>query len=120
MVLVVTGIFYLAALEIEEDPFGTGMQPYVLPKAVCWIIAGLTTAFVLNAVRRLRAQAGEAQAPSPSPSDVSELKLFLMWVLPMAAIAFAYIGLMHLFQYLLPTALTLLATLARISPVSEL
>ena len=106
IVLAVTGVFYLAALEIEEDPFGSGMQPYVLPKAVCAMVAGLTALFVLGAARRIaREGAGESDSKG-------EIKLFLMWVMPMAGIAFAYIGLMQLFQYLLPTAIALTATLA--------
>ena len=105
IVLVVTAIFYAASLEIEEDPFGTGMQPYELPQAVCMMIAGLTTLFVLHAAWRVR---GEAKPEEASGS----FKLFVVWVMPMAGIAFAYIGLMQLFQYLLPTAIALTATLA--------
>ena len=41
-----------------------------------------------------------------------ELYLFVAWVIPMAAIAFAYIGLMGLIQYLIPSILCLAATLA--------
>ncbi len=41
-----------------------------------------------------------------------ELYLFVAWVIPMSAIAFAYLGLMNLFQYLIPSILCLSATLA--------
>ena len=105
IVLVTTGVFYLASLEIEEDPFGSGMQPYVLPQVVCMILAGLTALFILNAARRVRHDSGV-------DPDRNEFKLFVQWVMPMAGIAFAYIGLMQLFQYLLPTVVALAATLA--------
>ena len=105
VILLVTGVFYVAAAGIEEDPFSAGMQPYVLPKAVCWLVAGVTLLLLGNAVWRLRTEAA-------TPWDFSEVKLFLGWVLPMAFIAFAYIALLDLFQYLLPTIVCLCATLA--------
>jgi hypothetical protein len=105
LLLVVTAVFYAAATAIEEDPFSSGMQPYVLPKAVCGLIGGMTVLFVAGAAWRLRRQ-------SAGDWDLTEVKLFISWVLPMAFIAFAYIALLDLFQYPIPTVVCLSATLA--------
>ena len=42
VMLACTVIFYAAALDIEEDPFGVGMEPYVFPLAVCYMLGALT------------------------------------------------------------------------------
>jgi hypothetical protein len=105
VLLAVIAVFYAAALSIEEDPFSAGMQPYALPKAVCWMVGVLTALYVANAIRRVRIERSK-------PWDLTEAKLFVVWVSPMAAIAFIYIGLLDLFQYVLPTIVCLSATLA--------
>lgn len=105
VMLGVTAIFYVASLEIEEDPFGVGMEPYVFPLAVCYVLGGLSLLQLAVSARGVFSQIGEKTAGQ-------ELRLFLFWVLPMATIAFAYLGLINLFQYLLPTIVTLSATLA--------
>ena len=103
--LACTAVFYIAALAIEPDPFGTGMEPYVFPLAICYVLGGITLL--------LLGKAGlQALREGSVGMDLQELRLFFWWVLPMAAIAFAYIGLINLFQYLLPTAVVLSATLA--------
>ena len=105
VLLACTVIFYAAALDIEEDPFGVGMEPYVFPLAVCYMLAALTLLLLLkSSVMALR--------EGSFTLDPTEIKLFFGWVLPMAVIAFAYLGLINLFQYLLPTAFILSATLA--------
>ncbi len=103
--LAVTAIFYVASLEIEEDPFGVGMEPYVFPIAVCYVLGALSLLQLATSARGAFRQGARG-------NDTREIRLFLFWVLPMAAIAFAYLGLINLFQYLLPTAITLSATLA--------
>jgi len=100
-----TAVFYSAALNIEEDPFGVGMEPYVFPLVICYLLGGVTLVLlgrsVVSALREGLFEGGG-----------EELRLFICWVLPMAAIAFAYLGLVNLFQYLLPTILALSASLA--------
>ena len=103
--LVTTLIFYLAAGNIEEDPFGTGMQPYVFPQAICLILGALILIMLANAARGIK-------TAFDTPIETHEIRLFFFWVIPMAAIAFVYLGLMNLFQYAIPTALALSATLA--------
>ena len=103
--LVATVILYWESLKIEEDPFGTGLQPYVFPQAMCYILFALVIIMIIGAALRLRHDTAPAEKSN-------EIKLFIFWVVPMAAIAFAYIGLINLFQYLLPTIVALSATLA--------
>ena len=103
--LVVTIIFYIQAQSIEEDPFGVGMQPYVFPEAICYILGVITLLQIGQAALQLHKERG-------APLDARELRLFVVWVVPMALIAFGYIGLINLFQYLLPTVVALSATLA--------
>jgi len=100
-----TLVFYLASLEIEEDPFGVGMQPAVFPQVICVLTGTVTLFMIANAARKLR-------RVDLQVGDTQEIRLFLVWVLPTAAIIFAYIWLMDLLQYLIPTALALGATLA--------
>jgi len=103
--LACTVILYIAALEIEEDPFGVGMEPYVFPIAICYVMGAMTLLL-------LGKSAAGAIRDGLFNADLQEIRLFFGWVLPMAAIAFAYLGLINLFQYLLPTAIILSATLA--------
>ncbi len=105
VLLAFTAIFYVAALEIEEDPFGVGMEPFVFPLAVCYVLGALTLLLLLVTAR-------SAFQQGVFVGGNREIRLFFGWVLPMAVIAFAYLGLINLFQYLLPTAITLSATLA--------
>jgi small-conductance mechanosensitive channel len=105
VMMVTTLIFFWASLAIEEDPFGTGLQPYVFPQAILYIQAALTLIMLAGAVTRFRRE-------GVSTEKSNELKIFVFWVLPMAAIAFFYLGLINLFQYLLPTILALSACLA--------
>ena len=96
VMLVVTVIFYISAQNIEEDPFGVGMQPYVFPEAICYLLGALTLLQIGQAALQLHHERGV-------PIDTQEVRLFAIWVIPMALIAFGYIGLINLFQYLLPT-----------------
>lgn len=105
VLLAATLIFYIATQQIEEDPFGVGMQPYVFPETICLLIGVMTLFMTGNAARKLR-------RADFQKGDTQELRLFFVWVLPMATIVFAYIGLMDLFQYLIPTAIALAVTLA--------
>lgn len=103
--LITTLIFYWASLAIEEDPFGTGLQPYVFPQAILYILVALNVIMLAGAAIRFRNDTTPAEK-----SD--EIRIFFFWVIPMAAIAFIYLGLINLFQYLLPTMIALSATLA--------
>lgn len=105
VILAATLVFYIETQRIEEDPFSVGMQPIVFPEVICLLVGAITLFMVANAARKLRLL-------DLRNSDTQELRLFAVWVLPMAAIVFAYIGLMDLFQYPIPTALALATTLA--------
>lgn len=105
VLLAVDLVFYVETQQIEEDPFSVGMQPIVFPEVMCYLIGAITLFMVINAGRKLRRE-------DLRFGDMQELRLFFVWVLPTAAIVFAYIGLMDLFQYLIPTVLALAATLA--------
>lgn len=105
--LVTTLIFYWASLAIEEDPFGTGLQPYVFPQAILYILLALTLIMLGGAAMRFRSNPAPAQN-----SGSNEVRIFFFWVIPMAVIAFIYLGLINLFQYVIPTIIALSATLA--------
>ncbi len=105
VMLVTTLIFFWAAFEIEDDPFGVGMQPNVFPLAVLSILTALILIMLAGAAIQARHEKAQAEKSN-------ELKIFFLWVIPMAAIAFIYLGLINLFQYLLPTMLALSACLA--------
>ncbi len=105
VILFCTVIFYIAALEIEEDPFGVGMEPYVFPITICYVLGGIT---LLSLARTAIGVFREGLFVG----DFKEIRLFFWWVLPMAVIAFSYLGLINLFQYLLPTIAVMSATLA--------
>ena len=105
VMLAVTLVFYIAAQDIEEDPFGVGMQPYVFPKAICLLMGGMSVLMMVTAGLKLRRE-------GILLGSTEEVRLFAVWVLPMAAIAFIYLGLMNLLQYLIPTILALSACLA--------
>lgn len=104
--LACTVVFYIAALDIEADPFGgAGMEPYVFPTAICFLLGAFTLLLLAKSAPR-------ALRDGLLAGDRRELWVFVSWVLPMAVIAFAYLGLINLFQYLLPTAIVLSASLA--------
>ncbi|MDH3702907.1 MAG: tripartite tricarboxylate transporter TctB family protein [Alphaproteobacteria bacterium] len=106
IMLVVTAVFYIASLEIEEDPFGVGMQPYVFPKAICLLIGALTLVLLITSGFKLRREGFDVRGGE------GEIRLLFVWVLPMALIAFGYLGLINLLQYFIPTVAALSATLA--------
>ena len=106
IMLAVTMVFYIASLEIEEDPFGVGMQPYVFPKAICFLIGVLTLLLLITSGVKMRRE-GKSAADGEG-----EIRLLFVWVLPMALIAFGYLGLINLLQYFIPTVAALSATLA--------
>jgi hypothetical protein len=119
VLLFVTLILFSAVFDIEEDPFGHGMDPDTFPMAVAVTLLVLTLGFVIHsamAMRRENHPAIEKETlrifGKPIVDLPHELYLFVAWVIPMAAIAFAYLGLMNLFQYLLPSVACLSATLA--------
>lgn len=98
-------VFLVAAGTIQYDADEPGIGPRAVPITISVMICLLSLGMMIrsfNAVRR----SGWALI------DRDELRLFAVWVLPMAAIAFAYILLIDLFQYLLPTIIVSSATLA--------
>ena len=105
VILIAAMVFFFASQNIEADPFGVGMEPYTFPQAVCLLTIAMALVQLAVAGVRLRRE-------GLGIADFSEVRLFLVWVLPMGAIAFIYIGLIDLFQYLLPTIVALSASLA--------
>jgi hypothetical protein len=114
ILLLVTVIFYTAALAIEDDPFSVGLQPYVFPKVICIGLGRKILLHLAGCLRRISSATTNAAAGNDETVDGAqgELKVFVVWVLPMAIIAFAYIGALQLVQYPLATMLGLSATLA--------
>ncbi|MBL25104.1 MAG: hypothetical protein CMM48_14545 [Rhodospirillaceae bacterium] len=119
VMLAVTLIFFVQVFRIEEDPFGHGMDPDTFPLSVCITLLILTVGFVIFSFFAMRKEEPESlkleslEILGRKIADLPhELYLFIAWVLPMSAIAFAYLGLMNLFQYLIPSILCLSATLA--------
>ena len=119
VILSVTLIFFWQIFSIEEDPFGHGMDPDTFPLAVGIILIALCSCFVLSSFFAMYKE--KKQADSKVPFILfgrlicnlpSELHIFVVWVLPMAAIAFMYVGLITLIQYLVPSIICLSATLA--------
>jgi len=105
IMLVVSIVFYIAALKIEADPFGVGLEPYTFPKAICYMILALIALLLVNSGRKLTRNDFRL-------GDATELRLLYLWVLPMSVISFGYIGLITLVQYPLATAVALSASLA--------
>lgn len=105
VILVVTLIAYVEIQRIESDYFSVGIQPATFPEGVCLLLGALTLGMTINAAVRMRGS-------EPSSGGNRELRLFLVWVLPMAAITVVYIVLIDLLQYVIPTAIALSATLA--------
>ncbi len=105
VLLVVTLIFWTEIQLIEDDPSSIGIHPATFPEAVGLMLGAMTLIMVGNAARKIRREDFKI-------ADTKELRLFFVWVLPMAAITVIYILLIDLIQYLVPTALALSATLA--------
>jgi|GEM_PF-2195121 len=119
VMLVVTLIFFIQVFRIEEDPFGHGMDPDTFPLSVCVTLLVMAVGFVISSYFAMRKESGEPIKLEPLTvlgrkivNLPHELYLFIAWVVPMSAIAFAYLGLMSLFQYLGPSIICLSATLA--------
>ncbi|MBO44177.1 MAG: hypothetical protein CMM28_10685 [Rhodospirillaceae bacterium] len=119
VMLVVTLVFFIQVFRIEEDPFGHGMDPDTFPLSVCITLLALTVGFVISSffvMRKENSEPMQLEALTVLGRQIAnlphELNLFVGWVLPMSMIAFAYLGLMNLFQYLIPSILCLSATLA--------
>ena len=108
VMLVVTLVFFIQVFRIEEDPFGHGMDPDTFPLSVCITLLALTVGFVISSffvMRKENSEPMQLEALTVLGRQITnlphELNLFVGWVLPMSMIAFAYLGLMNLFQYLL-------------------
>ena len=119
VMLSVTLVFFWQIFAIEEDPFGHGMDPDTFPLSVGIVLIGLCGSFVLSSFFAMQKE--KKQNGSTIPFTLfgrlicnlpSEAHLFVVWVIPMAAIAFVYVGLMTLIQYLVPSIICLSATLA--------
>jgi hypothetical protein len=104
-ILVVTLISYFEIQRIEGDALSVGIQPATFPEGICILLGATTLFMVCNAARKM-------SCDDLRLTGNDDLRLFLIWVLPMALIAFAYIALIDLIQYLVPTALALSVTLA--------
>ena len=97
--------FLLTANSIDYDPYEPGIGPRAFPITVSILICLLSLGLMIRAFRPIR-EAGWKLV------NHDELHLFVTWVLPMVAVAFAYVLLIDMFQYLLPTIVACSATLA--------
>jgi len=98
-------IFLLTANTIEYDPDEPGIGPRAFPITVSILICLLSGFMMARAFKPLRDSGWDLV-------NREELRLFVIWVLPMVAISFAYVFLIDLFMYLLPTIVITSATLA--------
>lgn len=98
-------VFLLTSNTIEFDPNEPGIGPRAFPVTVSILICLLSLSMMIRAFKPIRNSGWDMV-------NREELRLFLVWVLPMVAISFAYVLLIDLFQYLLPTIVVTSATLA--------
>ena len=98
-------VFLATSGSIEFDPDEPGIGPRAVPMTVAILICLLSLVLMIRSLRPLRASGWDL-------INRDEMHLFVTWVLPMVAIAFAYVLLIDMFQYLLPTIVVSAATLA--------
>lgn len=98
-------VFLLTANTIDYDPNEPGIGPRAFPVTVSILICLLSAVMMIRAFKPVRDSGWDLV-------NREELRLFLTWVLPMVAIAFAYVLLIDLFMYLMPTIVISAATLA--------
>jgi len=98
-------VFLLTANTIDYDPNEPGIGPRAFPVTISIMICLLSLSMMIRAFKPVRDSGWDLV-------NREELRLFVVWVLPMVAISFAYILLIDLFQYLLPTIVISAATLA--------
>jgi len=98
-------VFLLTANTIDFDPNEPGIGPRAFPVTVSILICLLSLGMMIRAFKPVRDSGWNLV-------NREELRLFVVWVLPMVAVAFAYVLLIDLFQYLLPTIVITAATLA--------
>jgi hypothetical protein len=98
-------VFLLTSNTIEFDPNEPGIGPRAFPVTVSILICLLSLSMMFRAFKPVRDSGWDLV-------NREELRLFVIWVLPMVAVSFAYVLLIDLFQYLLPTIVICSATLA--------
>ncbi|MFT5445973.1 MAG: hypothetical protein ACI9DC_001135 [Gammaproteobacteria bacterium] len=98
-------VFLLTSNTIGFDPDEPGIGPRAFPVTVSILICLLSALMMIRAFKPVRDSGWDLL-------NREERRLFFVWVLPMVALAFAYVLLIDLFQYLLPTILVSAATLA--------
>lgn len=98
-------VFLLTSNTIDFDPNEPGIGPRAFPVTVSILICLLSLSMMIRAFKPVRDSGWDLV-------NHEELRLFIVWVLPMVAVAFAYVLLIDLFQYLLPTIVISAATLA--------
>lgn len=98
-------VFLQTSNTIEFDPNEPGIGPRAFPVTVSILICLLSLSIMIRAFKPVRDSGWDFV-------NREELRLFIVWVMPMVAIAFAYVLLIDLFQYLLPTIVVSAATLA--------
>lgn len=98
-------VFLMTSNTIAYDPYEPGIGPRAFPVTVSILICLLSAVLMIRAFKPVRDSGWDLV-------NREELQLFVTWVLPMVAISFAYILLIDLFMYLLPTIVITSATLA--------
>lgn len=98
-------VFLMTSNTIDFDPNEPGIGPRAFPVTVSILICLLSLSIMIRAFKPVRDSGWDLV-------NREELHLFVVWVMPMVAIAFAYVLLIDLFQYLFPTIVVSAATLA--------
>jgi len=104
VMLLIAGVFWHAGGAILVHPGDPGLGPRGLPQALCVLIAVFGLILTLAGAWRWR-----RQGPGVAPADLAPV---VLWVLPMAVLAFLYVPLVRQVQYLLPTIVMTALTLA--------
>ncbi|MEQ9329563.1 MAG: tripartite tricarboxylate transporter TctB family protein [Rhodospirillales bacterium] len=104
VILGLTAVSYVEIQRIETDFFSVGIQPATFPETVCLLLGAMTLFMVINAVRKMRQERA-------SDDEATDWQALLERVAPMVAVTIAYVLLIDLIQYVIPTALALSAVL---------
>lgn len=95
VMVLIAALFWQAAGDITVYPRDPGLGPRSLPQALCVLIAAVGLLLTLAGALRWRRGGPEV--------TLADLAPIVLWVVPLAILAFAYVPLVRAFEYLLPT-----------------
>lgn len=105
LILLVTGLFASVTGDIYVDPLDPGFSSIDFPIMVLSLLAILSVVLIARSVPQLMRDGWRLYEPGEAGS-------LLKFVVPMAVTGFAYIALIRMFQYPLPTLAATAAALA--------